>query len=203
MAIPRVLLRAPRSRCADHRRSPVDGVHVTGERPGAGGRWSVLADGIERPPRTGRLPLPPPPADATVVHEPGKGPAMVVQHRDLVIDARTPPALPRWRVGSERQRPSLRLLPILRAGIDPAAPVWNLAELLGLDDAADVGMDVAYLADLYARGFSVPPAFALGIAAYQESVEAGGVRGTRADRARAELGHRPRTPVDLRARPRS
>jgi phosphoenolpyruvate synthase/pyruvate phosphate dikinase len=100
---------------------------------------------------------------------------MVVQHRDLVIDARTPPALPRWRVRERAAAPECRLLPILRPGIDPAAPVWNLAEL-GLDDAVDVGMDVAYLADLYARGFSVPPAFALGIAAYQESVEAGGVR---------------------------
>jgi pyruvate,water dikinase len=53
--------------------------------------------------------------------------------------------------------------------------VWNLAEL-GLDDAGDVGTDVACLADLHARGFAVPPAFALGTAAYQESVEAGGVR---------------------------
>jgi phosphoenolpyruvate synthase/pyruvate phosphate dikinase len=100
---------------------------------------------------------------------------MLVQHRGHVIDARTPPALPHWRVRERAAAPECRLPPVLRAGIDPTAPVWNLAEL-GLEDAADVGIDVACLADLYARGFPIPPAFALGTAAYQESVEAGGVR---------------------------
>jgi hypothetical protein len=100
---------------------------------------------------------------------------MAVQHRDLVIDARTPPALPRWRVRERAAAPECRLLPILRAGIDPAAPVWNLpssAWTTRPTSAWTSRTSPASTPEASRHHRSSRP----GIAAYQESVEAGGVR---------------------------
>ncbi|MDF3048963.1 MAG: putative phosphoenolpyruvate synthase [Pseudonocardia sp.] len=100
---------------------------------------------------------------------------MAVQHREHGAAAREPSPLPRWRVAERAAEPERRLVPVQRAGTGSTPPVWNLVDL-EVDDAVEVGSDVAYLADLRARGLPVPAAFALGTAAYLQSMQAGGVR---------------------------
>ena len=102
---------------------------------------------------------------------------MTVQHREHGAAAHMPTPVPRWRVAERAAEPERRLVPVQRAGTGSTAtaPVWNLVDL-DVDDAVEVGSDVAYLADLRARGLPVPAAFALGTAAYLQSMQAGGVR---------------------------